>query len=242
MQPCNQQYDIVDLYATDDGDANPNCQPFQQYISFEGPQGEIVCIKALFDEGAMVSAMCTSTFNRIKHRLHNWGSSMKRLRMVNGTIVPSRAVWKGEVSIKGIKTQGEFEVFDSGGGWKFLFGKPLLHAFRAIHEYETDTIHISGKGGTTMIHNQGQDMKATVEEANDNEAAGSTTIPIRVITDNEPLPDNEMGTLFNSIPTNFLGDEAAIFTRVADPRNPKCIAYILKAVQYRKSLNPEERE
>ncbi|TFY82666.1 hypothetical protein EWM64_g1338 [Hericium alpestre] len=49
---------------------------------------------------------------------------------------------------------GEFEVFDSGGGWSFLFGKPLLVAFRAQHDYEDDLVHVSGANGQTTLHNQ----------------------------------------------------------------------------------------
>jgi hypothetical protein len=46
--------------------------------------------------------------------------------MANGTITPSEAVWKGEIEIGGVWTTGEFEVFRSGGGWKFPFRKLLL--------------------------------------------------------------------------------------------------------------------
>ncbi|KAG2338082.1 hypothetical protein BDR05DRAFT_837971, partial [Suillus weaverae] len=75
------------------------------------------------------------------------------LRMANSTLVPSRATWRGEVTIVGVWTRGEFEVFDSGGGWKFLFGKPMLHAFKVIHEYEADMVHITGNGVSTTIYN-----------------------------------------------------------------------------------------
>ena len=46
--------------------------------------------------------------------------------MGNGTIVPSRATWKGKMRLGNITVEGEFEVFDSGGSWAFLLGKPLL--------------------------------------------------------------------------------------------------------------------
>ncbi|KAG2053254.1 hypothetical protein BDR06DRAFT_830568, partial [Suillus hirtellus] len=127
--------------------------PFLQFTSFLGPNGEIVRVQALFDEGAMTSVMCKSVFERIKHRLGNWGPSTKRLRMANGAVVQSEAVWKGEVIIGGIKAQGEFEVLQSGGGWKFLFGKPLLHAFKAVHDYEVDEIRVLGTGGTRTLYN-----------------------------------------------------------------------------------------
>ncbi|KAG2744480.1 hypothetical protein P692DRAFT_201669873, partial [Suillus brevipes Sb2] len=122
--------------------------PFMQNISFEGPNGETMQVKALFNEGTMVSVMSTAVFNQVKCRLTNWEPWKKRLQMSHRMIVPSRAKWKGSVAIVNIKTQGEFKVFDSGGGWQFLFGKPLLQAFRVVHEYETDTVRITGEGGS----------------------------------------------------------------------------------------------
>ena len=59
--------------------------------------------------------------------------------MANGVIVPSQAVWKGVLELGGLRAEEEFEVFDSGGGWEFLFGKPLLHCFKALHDFEADT-------------------------------------------------------------------------------------------------------
>jgi hypothetical protein len=66
--------------------------------------------------------------------------------MANSTLASLKGTWKGEVTIVGVNMQGEFEVFDSGGGWKFLLGKPMLQSFKAIHEYETDIVHITGNG------------------------------------------------------------------------------------------------
>lgn len=120
------------MYSAGSREAHHECQPFQQHILFAGPQGEVVWVKALFDEGAMVSAMCATAFEKVKHCLGNWGVSVKQLRMANSTLVPLKATWRGEVMIAGIKTQGEFEVFDSGGGWEFLFRKPMLHAFKVM--------------------------------------------------------------------------------------------------------------
>ncbi|KAJ7352144.1 hypothetical protein DFH08DRAFT_956955 [Mycena albidolilacea] len=54
-----------------------------------------------------------------------------------------------------------FEVFPSGGSWSFLFGKPLLECFAAVHDYGTDTIRISGKDGEVMeVQNELQTQKA----------------------------------------------------------------------------------
>jgi hypothetical protein len=72
MQPASKQCNIIDLYSADEEEVHHNCQPFLHYVSFAGPKGEIIRVKALFDEGAMISAMCTTVFDSIKHRLGNW--------------------------------------------------------------------------------------------------------------------------------------------------------------------------
>jgi hypothetical protein len=140
--------------------------------------------------------------------------------MANGTIISSKATWKGEVIIEGIKTRGEFEVFDSGGGWKFLLGKPLLQAFKAVHEYKTDTVCITGDGGAATIHNQNHTEQA--------ETISNKT--------------QENSQTRDGIPMNLTEDEAATFTRTTDPRNPKRVTYIVKAVQYGETLTPEEHK
>ena len=50
--------------------------------------------------------------------------------MANGIIVPSQGVWKGQLELGGLQSEGEFEVFDSGGSWEFLFGKAAVMLFQ----------------------------------------------------------------------------------------------------------------
>jgi hypothetical protein len=163
MQPTSKQCDVIDLYSMDEEGTHCNCQPFLHYIAFAGPKGEIIRVKALFDKGTMISVMCTTVFNSVKHHLGDWKTSTKRLRMANGTVVPSKGTWKGNVMIAGVEAPGEFEVFDSGGGWKFLFEKPMLQAFKAIHEYKTDIVHITGNGISTTISNQNKVQEITTK-------------------------------------------------------------------------------
>jgi hypothetical protein len=65
--------DVVDLYAVghekrrnDDGE---EAQPFIHNVKLLGPQGEVVRVWGMFDDGAMVAAMCSRVFARVKHRL-----------------------------------------------------------------------------------------------------------------------------------------------------------------------------
>ncbi|THV06371.1 hypothetical protein K435DRAFT_592867, partial [Dendrothele bispora CBS 962.96] len=106
--------------------------------------GNVVDVTAFFDDGAMISAMSTTTFDKLKGILTGWGPSWRRLRMADDSLVPSVAHWEGTVVLGGISVRGEFEVFESGGKWEFLFGKPLLQRFHAIHDYDKDTIQITG--------------------------------------------------------------------------------------------------
>ena len=54
----------------------------------------------------------------------------------------------------GVKAQGEFKVFDSGGGWAFLFRKPLLCTFKARHNFEDNMVTITGNNSAlTMLRN-----------------------------------------------------------------------------------------
>jgi hypothetical protein len=62
--------------------------------------------------------------------------------VAKGTIVPSQAVWNSMLELRGIQAEGEFEIFDSGGGWESLFRKPLLHCFEALHDFDADTFTI----------------------------------------------------------------------------------------------------
>ncbi|KDR76579.1 hypothetical protein GALMADRAFT_44480, partial [Galerina marginata CBS 339.88] len=150
--------DLIDLYAVGHeavtrGDDEV---PFKHTLKINGPKGEIVRVSALFDGAAMVAAMCWSIFKQVKHRLGTWRESKKRLQMANGDIVPSKAVWKGRMTLGKVEVEGEFEVFDSKGGWAFLLGKPLLHLFRAQQDFSTDTVTIADRqgGNITILYNE----------------------------------------------------------------------------------------
>jgi hypothetical protein len=116
--------------------------PFLHMLHLLGPQGEVVRVSALFDGCAMVSAMCATVFKKVQHRLGRWRKSDKRLRMGNGTVIPSLAVWNSRMRLGEATVEGKFEVFDSGGSWAFLLGKPLLKVFHAKQAYRTDTVSI----------------------------------------------------------------------------------------------------
>ncbi|KIM35431.1 hypothetical protein M413DRAFT_50694, partial [Hebeloma cylindrosporum] len=149
---------IIDLYAVDiksDEDRTiRTTEPFIHQIRLHGPQGEVVRVWALFDDGAMREAMSTNVFQRVKHRLGLTLPSSIFLRMADGSIVKSLGTWEGEIEVEGVRVYGSFEIFDSRGSWDFLLGKRLLGAFKAVHDYGTDEVTVQGKGGLTVLKNQ----------------------------------------------------------------------------------------
>ncbi|KAF8171784.1 hypothetical protein K438DRAFT_1773078 [Mycena galopus ATCC 62051] len=62
--------------------------------------------------------------------------------------------WEGTLEVEGAKVHGSFEVFNSGGGWTFLFGKTLQTAFGVVHDYKRDIIDIEAGGKRASLKNQ----------------------------------------------------------------------------------------
>ena len=163
---------VIGLYAVGEEDdtwvsLKEKEVPFMHWLWLHGPQGEVVRVNALFDGGAMVGVMCSSVFEKIKHRLRSQTKPSGRLlRMANSTVIQSQAVWKGTLELSGVRMDGEFEVFDSGGGWTFLFGKPLLRHFQAVHDFDADTVSIRSSSHTEILHNNGTQKKLTTPVGN----------------------------------------------------------------------------
>jgi len=119
---------VIDLYAVGGEDnawvsLKKKEVPFMHWLWLHGPQGEVVRVNALFDRGAMVRAMCSLIFEKVKHHFHGQAKpSSQLLRMVNGIVIQSQAVWKGMLELKGIHIEGEFKVFNSSGAGSSCLG------------------------------------------------------------------------------------------------------------------------
>jgi len=127
--------------------------PFIYWIHLSGPKGEVVRFSTTFDDGAMVNAIDEKAYDKIKHRLSSLHTSRQLLKMADSRLVPSRGTWKGEVMVNGVTHTGQFEVFNSGGAWTALFGKTLLQEFKAVHDYESDEIHIPNDDTSIILRN-----------------------------------------------------------------------------------------
>ena len=223
--------------------------PFQHTLHLLGPQGEIVRVPALFDGCAMVAAMCATIFEKVKHRLGVWKQSRRQLRMGNGTIVPSLAVWKGKMQLGKVMIDGEFEVFDSGGSWAFLLGKPLLRSFRAEQAYWPDTVSICDSNNVKeTLYNNLRKPRATETRSDVNLTldvkqqdiieGGSSEMkpPLREVSDNSPCNPIDTHTDVSTYPVYVTSDEVpepdpeSILTRKNDPQKPERVRKIIQEV------------
>ncbi|KAJ3897702.1 hypothetical protein F5879DRAFT_781953, partial [Lentinula edodes] len=118
--------------------------PFSMDISlkdFEEKQAEV---EAMVNDGAMVAAMDIAVYERLQTTIGGWEPTKQKFRMANGSVVPGAVRWKGRVNVEGAEVDGDFEVFDSRGSWKFLSSKLLLEQFSAVHDYGKDAIRLQG--------------------------------------------------------------------------------------------------
>jgi hypothetical protein len=96
------EYETVDLYAVGHKSNSKDERetiPFLHELRMEGPKGEVVRVRGLFDDGALVSVMCSTVFNKVKNRLGPWKPSTKHLRMANGVVITSQATWEGYIAV-----------------------------------------------------------------------------------------------------------------------------------------------
>ena len=129
---------------------------------------------ALFDGGALIGAMSSDLFRRIRNRIQGWHTSTKRLRMADGTITYSLACWKGKTRVGNTTIDTTLEVFDSKGGWDILLGKPLLRALNAIQDYTRDQVSVCNddesertdlKNMATTLKKESENVVAAIEDA-----------------------------------------------------------------------------
>ena len=181
---------IFNLYDTE-SNTKRTARPFVHQLSINTGIGGPITVWANIDDGALTNAMSTTKFNTIKHRLGYCKPSPRWLRMANGSIVKPKAVWEGRMEIGGVQVSGSFEVFESGGSWEFLLGKPLLTALHATHEYTGDTMTIENKGISAVLENQidimtqadkGTNKRRTMEWKRQEDLTGSKeTLPPREV-------------------------------------------------------------
>ncbi len=81
------QSTVIDIYSVGACNSQPS-QPFLHAITLLSSCHQPHSIQALFDDGAMISAMSYSVYTLQKDQLGGWSPSCRRLRMADGSVVP----------------------------------------------------------------------------------------------------------------------------------------------------------
>ncbi|KAF8182495.1 hypothetical protein K438DRAFT_1479814, partial [Mycena galopus ATCC 62051] len=115
--------------------------------------GECVRGNGTWDTGADVGAIDKGWYLQRAKRMGELGVPRKKLKMADGALVDTYGQWMGELDVEGVRISGVFEVFESGGGWDILVGKPIMAALSAIHDTKCDVITISASGRTATLEN-----------------------------------------------------------------------------------------
>ncbi|KAK1223474.1 hypothetical protein PQX77_013650 [Marasmius sp. AFHP31] len=142
-------------------------------------KGKTVEVGGMVDDGAMVVGLSTKVYETVKDKIEGWGESRMWMRMADGALVPGVASWEGIIRIKGLEMRTALEVFDSGGQWDLLVGKPLLEKFQAVHDYAKnelvlkkgkEAVKVFGEGlGKVVERKPKSRLVATIEEVPDEE-------------------------------------------------------------------------
>lgn len=175
--------EIVDVYAVKSNQSQTS-KPFKLKVQLSNRKGGEVEVEA------MVAAIDSKEHQRLKEKIEGWSESGKLLQMADKNVVPAKARWKGKVRIKGAEVDCTCEVFDSGGSWKFLLGKPLLEKFRAVQDYAKGLLTVEDdRRRKRTIFNKGLGKALSKEyKGKDKREAIQTITPLNVKQDTDKVP------------------------------------------------------
>ena len=157
--------------------------------------------------------------------------------MANGVITKAEAEWKGTIRIRDMEIKGSFLIFDSGSGWAFLLGKPILSALKAVHDYGDDVIKISDNKTQATLVNQYHDQRHShvvgnrkltldikqVTQQHECKCTEWMRIPNTGLTEHLSAPNKTMAEPTVPTYTTSSGqlETSTLFTRQTDPFNPR---------------------
>ncbi|KAJ3507688.1 hypothetical protein NMY22_g16851 [Coprinellus aureogranulatus] len=231
--------DIVDVFSTDSQDVSEESFQHSVNMSKRGVEGKRR-VMATFDGGALIGALCSRVWQTLEGDLRVRGRSNRILRMANGSLVPSQGVWTGRLEMKGVPIMVRLEIFDSGGSWEVLVGKPILRQARAVHDYarEIITLNTRCEGGPPVELRAGGGLEAEEAEA----VEGQTSCPEQSEEREEHV---EVAKEFEAEAVDVAPISEVrqnVFTRATDPFQEARVQKILEEVQIGSDLTDKQRD
>ena len=156
--------------------------------------------------------------------------------MANGSLVPSQARWEGMIQLMDVTIKGSFEVFDSGGSWAFLLGKPLLRRLKARQNFGSDTVEIEANDGSVTILQNDLSVPKAFEPSTE---GVSLTLDVKQL--NKPPAED----LTETQPVFVMAmneAEDSILTRDTDPFKAERVAQILREITIGSDVTSSQRD
>ncbi|KAJ7938887.1 hypothetical protein B0H13DRAFT_1460835, partial [Mycena leptocephala] len=112
-----------------------------------------VRITAQVGNGAMRNCISLARWKAYGYCLSRLEPSRTRLGVASRGKIWPYGRWWGNVGVDGVRAATWFEVFECGGAFDVMLGKPWLHCIRAIYNYETNEIRIRSETQETVLQN-----------------------------------------------------------------------------------------
>lgn len=141
LNAVQTENNAIDVYMIQ-GNKSHTSKPFLINVGLRDEKGRLVEEEGMVDDGAMINTIDSHLYEQSKRKIGGWKPSTRQFRMANGTIVPGEACWEGDMQLGDLSVSTRCEVFNSGGSWNVLVGKPLLEQLRVIHNYSENSLQI----------------------------------------------------------------------------------------------------
>ncbi|QRV79934.1 Retrovirus-related Pol polyprotein from transposon [Ceratobasidium sp. AG-Ba] len=118
-------------------------KPFQRWITIEinAPGVEA---RGTVDAGSQANVMDAALWAANQVRLGPLLPTRTLLRVADGKASKCLGKWRGVIEMDRVGVRTEFKVFDSGGAFEVLLGKPWLTLVKAEQRFEDDSLKLDG--------------------------------------------------------------------------------------------------
>ncbi|KAF8685482.1 hypothetical protein RHS04_00782 [Rhizoctonia solani] len=122
----------------------PPTLPFQQWTYLTADKNHAVKTRGTIDAGSQANVLDAALWAANESNLGPLKPSQTLLRVADGKASQCLGQWSGQVKLAGQTLRSNFEVFDSGGAFEVLLGKPWLTQVKATQSFVDDTLHLPG--------------------------------------------------------------------------------------------------
>ncbi|EGO27078.1 hypothetical protein SERLADRAFT_406299 [Serpula lacrymans var. lacrymans S7.9] len=92
----------------------------------------------------------------MKGKMGEWKESSMKGKTANSAVLKSYGRWIGLVQTEDQISVAGFKIFNSGGAFEILLGKPRLVKNKAVHYYAMDTLQMKTGDRITTLHNNNE--------------------------------------------------------------------------------------